>query len=123
MTINLGFYIGEGPSYEENHGGIKMISKKYIFLYFTENQMFRKEVWHYLDKPFVASKYFIQFQQEIKDESKSLLYGNYTTEGNMLIINYKNSMGINEEVLTILSPDILINSDLKEFRQQSDIIH
>lgn len=116
MEIKQGFYIGKGNEYEETHGGIKMISQKYFLLLFDKLKVYKKGIWIYLDKPINIDTLISEFKNDIKQNGTNFWQGNYSIDCNILEINLISNSQNYKEVYSILSPEVLVDENLKEYK-------
>lgn len=116
MEIKQGIYIGKGNVHEDTpHGGIKMLSQKYFFIFFDNHHVYKKGVWIYLDKPINIESYISDFKKNIAQNASNFRKGNYSIEGNILEIELISNSQVYKEIYSILSPEILLDENLNEY--------
>ncbi len=116
-----GYFYNIGEIYEEVHAGLRMPSQKHTLLIFFNNTSFKKSIWHYMNKPFDLNAFlqatFAEIEQNSLPDLIKLSYwtGSYCVYDEVIEITYNGTVPY-REVYTVLSPTVLLDSNLNEFR-------
>ncbi len=114
MIRTDGYYISEGLPWVDWHAGHKFEGVSYIFLCFRTDKKFIQESKN-------DSGYnFLSFLNSVDDEKlledTSITFGEYIESNNIVKFIWEVWGEKRTKTYTILSPDILLDENLKEYR-------